>query len=291
MITACDGSRAIASGRRRLNRRIPIDTQIADLETRLNDFAPDVRAQALEELASLAQAGSGPVEPEDDVANMHCHTFFSFNAYGHSPSSLAWLAKRRGFKLVGIVDFDVLDGVDVVICPAYTALWPLAQALRESRLQLGGQNIAATAEPARTGQVSAQLLRDVGCRWVMLGHWEIRRHLGDDDDMVNAKVHLALGAGLAPMAVQPEFQRKGVGSALVNRGLDELRSRSCPFVVVLGHPEYYPRFGFERAWKHGLQCQWEGVPDEAFMVMIFEPCVMPEGGGVARYRDEFDAAM
>jgi len=43
---------------------------------------------------------------------MHCHTFFSFNAYGHSPTSLAWLAKRRGFRLMGIVDFDVLDGVD-----------------------------------------------------------------------------------------------------------------------------------------------------------------------------------
>jgi len=46
------------------------------------------------------------------VANMHCHTFLSFNAYGHSPTSLAWLAKRRGFRLMGIVDFDVLDGVD-----------------------------------------------------------------------------------------------------------------------------------------------------------------------------------
>jgi hypothetical protein len=66
----------------------------------------------LEELVSLMRAGSVPVEPEADVVNMHCHTFFSFNAYGHSPSSLAWLAKRRGFKLVGIVDFDVLDGVD-----------------------------------------------------------------------------------------------------------------------------------------------------------------------------------
>jgi hypothetical protein len=63
-------------------------------------------------LASLIRAGSVPLEPAADVVNMHCHTFFSFNAYGHSPSSLAWLAKRRGFKLVGIVDFDVLDGVD-----------------------------------------------------------------------------------------------------------------------------------------------------------------------------------
>ena len=47
-----------------------------------------------------------------DVVNLHCHTFFSFNAYGHSPTSLAWLAKKRGFAAVGIVDFDVLDAVD-----------------------------------------------------------------------------------------------------------------------------------------------------------------------------------
>ena len=58
------------------------------------------------------QQGAVPLEPEAEVANMHSHTFFSFNAYGHSPTSLAWLARRRGFKLMGIVDFDVLDGVD-----------------------------------------------------------------------------------------------------------------------------------------------------------------------------------
>jgi len=86
--------------------------RIADLEAKLNDFAPDVRARALAELMSLVREGVVPLEPEIDVANMHCHTFFSFNAYGYSPTGLAWLAKRRGFRLVGIVDFDVLDGVD-----------------------------------------------------------------------------------------------------------------------------------------------------------------------------------
>ena len=93
-------------------RRRPINQRIADLETSLNDFAPAVRAQALAELVALAQQGVFPLKPEADAANMHCHTFFSFNAYGHSPTSLAWLAKRRGFRLMGIVDFDVLDGVD-----------------------------------------------------------------------------------------------------------------------------------------------------------------------------------
>ena len=94
---------------------------------------------------------------------------------------------------------DLLDEVDVVICPPFTALWSVAQALRDSRVQLGGQNIAPTADLARTGEISAALLADVGCRWVMLGHWEVRRHLGDDDAAVNRKVHLAFDAGLAPI--------------------------------------------------------------------------------------------
>jgi len=85
---------------------------IAGLETELNDFAPAVRARALAELLGLAGRGAITLPPETDVANMHCHTFFSFNAYGYSPTSLAWLARRRGFRLAGIVDFDVLDGVD-----------------------------------------------------------------------------------------------------------------------------------------------------------------------------------
>jgi len=72
----------------------------------------DQRTSALAELVALAERGEAPCEPVQDVVNLHCHTFFSFNAYGHSPTSLAWLAKKRGFAAVGIVDFDVLDAVD-----------------------------------------------------------------------------------------------------------------------------------------------------------------------------------
>ena len=99
------------------------------------------------------------------------------------------------------------------------------------------------------------------------------------------------GMGLAPMAVSPDRQRSGIGSLLVRHGLEVLQKRPCPFVIVLGHPEYYPRFGFERASSYGLQSQWEGVPDEALMVLVFDPTSLPDGGGVARYRDEFDDAM
>jgi putative acetyltransferase len=97
-----------------------------------------------------------------------------------------------------------------------------------------------------------------------------------------------LGMGLAPMAVLPDRQQQGIGSQLVRRGLDALRERGCPFVVVVGHPEYYPRFGFEPASTHGLASQWEGVPDAAFMVLVLDVQAMAGVSGVAKYREEFN---
>lgn len=85
---------------------------INTLEAQLNDFDPAMRAAALAALLAAAQSSEVRVTPEADVANMHCHTFFSFNAYGYSPSALAWLARKNGYRLLGIVDFDVLDAVD-----------------------------------------------------------------------------------------------------------------------------------------------------------------------------------
>ncbi len=93
------------------------------------------------------------------------------------------------------------------------------------------------------------------------------------------------------MAVLPERQRQGIGSMLVQAGVDAMRERNCPFIIVLGHPKYYPRFGFAAASHHGLSCQWDGVPDEAFMVLILDESAMASVSGTARYRDEFDLAM
>jgi putative acetyltransferase len=95
------------------------------------------------------------------------------------------------------------------------------------------------------------------------------------------------GMGLAPMAVHPEFQRRGIGSQLVERGLAMLREQALPYVIVLGHPDYYPRFGFVPASRYGIRCQWEGVPDEAFMVLILNEKYHGRLAGIARYREEF----
>lgn len=99
------------------------------------------------------------------------------------------------------------------------------------------------------------------------------------------------GMGLAPMAVHPRFQRNGIGSLLVRQGLRQLRDQGCPFVIVLGQPEYFPRFGFIPASWRKISCQWPGVPDESFMVLPLDGSAIPSAGGEARYMDEFDQAM
>jgi hypothetical protein len=82
------------------------------LETHLNDFDPQVRREALQALVAQAEADPTLYAPEIEAVNLHCHTFHSFNGYGYSPTALAWLGKTRGYRAMGIVDFDVLDGVD-----------------------------------------------------------------------------------------------------------------------------------------------------------------------------------
>ncbi len=82
------------------------------LEQQLNHFDPQIRRTALVELTSMVDHGEIKPAEVSETANMHCHTFFSFNAYGYSPSALAWLAKKNGYRLMGKVDFDVLDGVE-----------------------------------------------------------------------------------------------------------------------------------------------------------------------------------
>ena len=98
------------------------------------------------------------------------------------------------------------------------------------------------------------------------------------------------GMGLAPMSVLPEFQKKGIGTTLVRTGIFSLRARACPFIIVLGHPQYYPRFGFEKASVYHIESEWD-VPEEAFMIMVLDDIAMKGVQGTACYRPEFAEAM
>ncbi len=92
--------------------------------------------------------------------------------------------------------------------------------------------------------------------------------------------------GLAPMAVVPQRQRRGVGSALVRAGLERCRELGCGAVVVLGHPGYYPRFGFSPSSRFGITSEYE-VPEEVFMVLELEPGALSGVSGTVRYHAAF----
>lgn len=92
--------------------------------------------------------------------------------------------------------------------------------------------------------------------------------------------------GLAPMAVLPEYQRRGIGSELVRRGLEMCRASGQDAVVVVGHPAYYPRFGFAPAFTKRLECEFT-VAREAFMVLELRAGALDGVHGVVRYRPEF----
>lgn len=95
--------------------------------------------------------------------------------------------------------------------------------------------------------------------------------------------------GLAPMAVLPEMQNRGIGSLLVRAGLEECRRAGHDGVVVLGHPRYYPRFGFTPASRFGLRSEYD-VPDDAFMALELRPGAFRNARGTVKYRPEFAAA-
>lgn len=96
------------------------------------------------------------------------------------------------------------------------------------------------------------------------------------------------GLGLAPVGVLPHLQKQGLGSMLIRGALQKLEADRCPFVVVLGAPAFYARFGFKPAGEFGVHCKWE-APAGSFMLLPFDKDRVATVEGRARYRDEFDS--
>jgi len=95
-------------------------TGILELEKKLNSFNLKEREASLHSLRLMLSESKAGLTPEKREVNLHCHTFFSYNGYGYSPSRIAWWAKNYGLFAAAIVDFDVLDGVDEFLKAAWS---------------------------------------------------------------------------------------------------------------------------------------------------------------------------
>ena len=115
---------------------------------------------------------------------------------------------------------------------------------------------------------------------------EIVGHIAFSPVTIESDQTTVNAVGLGPMAVSPESQRSGIGSQLVEEGLSRIRTAGHDLVIVIGHPKYYPRFGFSPARAHGLQCEYD-VPDEAFMVLELTPGALRGEGGLVKFPPEF----
>jgi putative acetyltransferase len=91
---------------------------------------------------------------------------------------------------------------------------------------------------------------------------------------------------LGPLAVRPEHQGRGIGSRLVEAGLQACLEAGSDLVFVLGHPAYYPRFGFVPTRPLGIRCEYD-VPDDAFMLAELREGALAGRTGIVKYRPEF----
>ena len=151
---------------------------------------------------------------------------------------------------------------------------------RVNELAFGRPNEAALVDAVRGSANTLSLVAMLGQQ--VVGHILFTAVWIERMDRTTAAV------GLGPMAVLPEHQRRGVGSALVRAGLDACRRLGHAVVVVLGHPEYYQRFGFVPASTKGIRYE-HSVAREAFMVLELRTGAVARSGGVVRYRPEFSA--
>lgn len=152
--------------------------------------------------------------------------------------------------------------------------------------------ISQLLERAFEGPVEARLvdrLRSAGGlthSFVATAEGQIVGHLAFSPISIGGQLQTPPALALAPVAVLPEYQRQGIGSMLIRQGLDDVRRDGHGVVIVLGHENYYPRFGFVPASNWGIQCPFP-VDDSHFMALELLPGALGACRGLVGYRPEF----
>lgn len=171
-----------------------------------------------------------------------------------------------------------MDTLLVNIRPETPADYDVVRQINEAAFETNGEaSLVDALRVSVSPYISLVAERDGN----VLGHILFTPITVDSDD------HPWSAMGLAPMAVSPEHQKTGIGSTLVRAGLVECQRIGQTIVFVLGHPEYYPRFGFVSAPPLGLTCEYP-VSDEVFMVAELERGAINGRIGLVRYAPAFN---
>lgn len=151
----------------------------------------------------------------------------------------------EGVELVEALLRDLGDTSDreVLVCPPFTALHALSSLLQETPIALGAQDVFYESQGAFTGAIAPGMLTDVGCTYAIVGHSERRQIFGDGDELINRKLHAALGAGLRPILCVGETKPQrdaGTAEAIVvgqvKAGLAGVDAAALPNVVIAYEP-------------------------------------------------------
>jgi len=161
---------------------------------------------------------------------------WKMNMDGESSVSLAEAIAAQTMGLAG-------EAVDVALCPPFVYLGSVFEAVSNSRISVGAQNVYFEQNGAFTGEVSVEMLKDVGCTYVLCGHSERRHILGETDDLVNKKVAAAISGGLLPvMCVGELLEQREAGMTIqvvrrqVEKGLGDLGEEKVSAVTLAYEP-------------------------------------------------------
>jgi len=200
-----------------------------------------------------------------------------------------------------------VTGVEIVVAPPFTAVHAAAEALRNSNIAVSAQDLYWELEGAFTGEVSAQMIKDAGAEFVIIGHSERRRLFGETDAMVNRKVTAAIGAGLTPIVCVGETleeRERNETLAVLDRqikdGLDRVTGTQIADLVVAYEPVWAIGTGrnataaqAEEAHQHIRQRlkQWFGGDAAEACHVIYGGSVKPDNIAQLIAEPDVDGAL
>jgi triosephosphate isomerase (TIM) len=205
-----------------------------------------------------------------------------------------------------LVEMSV-DGVDVVVAPSFTSLSAVSHVIKNSRLGLAGQNFHSEVKGAYTGEVSLEMLNDVGCGYVLIGHSERRKLFGESDADVNKKVYLALEMGFTAVVCIGETQEQresgenlSVIESQLQQGLAGLSCESIAHLVIAYEPLWAIGTGLNATPEQAVEThkfirrflfENQGVSEKTGVRILYGGSVTPENCKELLSEEEIDGVL